>query len=556
MSTAEARAVAAILAAALAAHAPAAVAAPRFREVSEAWGLAFRHHHGGSGSYYFVETNSGGVVLFDFDSDGDQDVFFVDGGTLPGYHGEAPRSRLFRNDGGRRFVDWTDASRIAVEAYGAGATAGDVDGDADLDLYVTAYGRDQLWRNEGNGRFTDVTGAAALGDPGYGLSAAFGDADRDGDLDLYVVNYVEAPLEDNRFCGDAARSLRGYCSPTIYPGAADRFYLNRGGEAGGVPRFEEAGPRAGIPPDEGKGMGVLFSDLDDDGWPDLYVTNDTTPNFLFRNLGRPGDPAFEDLSLVSGTAASGEGRIEAGMGVDAGDYDGDGRLDLVVTNFALESNALYRNLGGSVFLDARHVTGLAGPSFHKLGFGVAFADFDHDGDVDLAVANGHVLDRPELFGDPTPYAQRNQVFENVGGRFRDVAESGLDVVRPSRGLATGDLDEDGDLDLVIVNSNQPAEVYENVAEEGAWLGVDLASAAGNRHGVGARLELLAAGSSQVREVRTASSFLSQGALTAHFGVPRSASSRGAADALLVRWPDGHRQRLIGPPPERRLLLVR
>ncbi|HEX9668677.1 MAG TPA: CRTAC1 family protein [Thermoanaerobaculia bacterium] len=523
----------------------------RFREAAERWGLAFRHHHGGSGRYYFAETNSGGVALFDYDGDGDNDVFFVDGGVLPGYAGEPPRSRLFRNDGGR-FVDRTAGSGVAVAAYGMGAAAGDVDGDGDLDLYVTAFGRDQLFRNQGDGTFADVTAAAGLGDPEYSMSAAFADADRDGDLDLYLANYVDFTVETHKPCA-GADGVRGYCSPGEYEGIPDRFYLNRGPDSSGQATFEEAGPRLGLPPDRGKGMGIVFADLDDDGWPDLYVANDTTPNFLFRNRGRDasGRPKFEDVSLVSGAAVSAEGRMEAGMGVDAGDYDGDGRLDLVVTNFAQETNALYRGLGGALFFDARFVSGIAEPSFPMLGFGVAFADLDQDGDLDLAVANGHVLDRPELFGSPSPYAQRNQVFENLGdGRFREVLDAGLDVVRVSRGLAAGDLDGDADLDLVVVNSNQPAEVYENLAG-GRWLAVELVGRESNRFGIGARLELEAGGRRQVREARTASSYLSQNALTVHFGLPAAAAG---VDRLLVRWPSGRRQRVEGLPAGRRLVL--
>jgi hypothetical protein len=525
----------------------------RFREVSRAWGLDFRHHHGGSGRYYFAETNSGGAALFDFDGDGDHDVLFVDGGVLPGYTGEPPRTRLFRNDGGGRFVDWTDRSGIAVKAYGMGAAAGDADGDGDLDLYVSAFGPDQLFRNDGDGSFSDVTAEAGFADSDYSMSAAFADVDRDGDLDLYVANYVDFSVESDRFCGDRARNLRSYCSPEAYAGSPDRFYLNRG--AGGRSRrlrFAAATAAAGLPRDGGKGMGVVFGDVDEDGWPDLYVANDTTPNFLFRNRGRgaAGWAGFEDTSIVSGAAANDRGQIEAGMGVDLGDYDGDGRLDVVVTNFSGESNGLYRGLGGGVFFDARYAAGIVGPSFPMLGFGVAFADLDLDADLDLAVANGHVVDRPELFGIPYPYAQRNQVLENLGGgRFRDEPAAGLEVVRVSRGLATGDLDGDGDLELVVVNSNQPAEVYENLAG-GAWLGVDLRGTKSNGFGIGARLALESGGRRQVREVKTASSYLSQNALTVHFGVPA-----GRAERLLVRWPSGRLQALADLPAGRRLLVV-
>ncbi|HUP42511.1 MAG TPA: VCBS repeat-containing protein, partial [Thermoanaerobaculia bacterium] len=425
-----------------------ALSALRFRDAAERWGLVFRHHHGGSGERYMVETMVGGVVIFDYDGDGDPDVFFVDGGPLPGYEGEEPRSRLFRNDSGR-FVDVTDDSGIEVAAYGSGAVAGDADGDGDLDLYVTAFGPDQLFRNQGDGTFTDATAEAGLGDGAWSVGATFFDPDRDGDLDLYVVRYVDFTLAGHKFCGDAARGLQGYCHPEAYPGLPDRFYRNRG-RSSERPWFEDATEAAGLAGPRYAGLGVVAGDLDGDAWPDLYVANDKHPNLLFRNRG---DGTFEDHSLLSGTSHGERGEAEAGMGVDLGDVDGDGRLDLVVTNFEVETNALYRNLGGGLFTDARFPSGVAAGSLTMLAFGVALVDFDHDGDLDLVVANGHILDNAPAFSPRSRYAQPNQLYENLGGRFREVAGAGLDAVRVSRGLATGDFDGDGDRDLVIVASN-------------------------------------------------------------------------------------------------------
>lgn len=516
-----------------------------FREVSEAWELDFRHHHGGSGERYMVETMAGGVVLFDYDVDGDLDVFFVDGGPLPGYRGESPRSRLFRNDGAGNFVDVTDRSGITVTTYGMGGVAGDVDGDGDLDLYVTAFGPNHLFINRGDGTFEERTEAAGVGDALWSASAAFADVDRDGDLDLYVTNYVDFTLENHKFCGDPERDLRGYCHPEKYEGLPDRFYRNRGDGT-----FADATAAAGLAGSRDAGLGVVFGDLDGDGWPDLYVANDTDPNLLFRNRG---DGTFEDASLLAGTGYDPSGKPEAGMGVDLGDIDGDGKLDIVVTNFEFETNSLYRNMGSATFVDARFRARIAEPTIRDLAFGVAFADLDHDRDLDLVVANGHILDNAPEFDASSRYAQPNRVFENLGdGRFRLVAEHGMDLVRVSRGLATGDLDGDGDLDVVVVSSNDRAEVWENRCDGcGGTLLVDLVGAAGNTYGIGARLEARLDERLMVREVRTGASYLSHGSLAAHFGVGNSER----VDELTVRWPSGAVQRLQQLPAGRRLRIA-
>ncbi|HEX9943738.1 MAG TPA: CRTAC1 family protein [Thermoanaerobaculia bacterium] len=513
-----------------------------FREVSREWGIDFRHHHGGSGQRYMVETMVGGVVMFDFDGDGDEDLFFVDGGSLPGYTGEPARSRLFRNDGGK-FTDWTERSGIKVAGYGVGGAAGDVDNDGDLDLYVTVFaGPNQLFRNSGDGTFTDVTARAGVGDPLWSSSAAFADADNDGDLDLYVVNYVDFSTANHKFCGDVKKNLRGYCHPDVYNGLPDHFYRNRGDGT-----FEDATQAAGFGGAVGPGLGVVFGDIDNDGWQDVYVANDTRPNFLFHNKG---NGIFEDVSLLSGTAVNEAGQPEAGMGVDMGDYDGDGLLDIVVTNFELETNGLYRNLGGGAFLDSRNVARIAEPSLLFLAFGVAFVDLDQDGDLDLVIANGHINDNAAEFLQGSQYRQRNQIFESLGnGKFRENTATGMDVVRASRGLACGDLDGDGDQDVVVVDSNEPAEIYENTGAAGNWLLVDIAAPAGNRFGIGARLELEAGGKRQIRDVKTASSYLSQNALTVHFGLGKAEK----VDRLTVRRP-GKVQVFVGLPANRKLVI--
>jgi len=528
------------------AGAPAIAEGIRFREVSQAWGINFHHHHGGSGKRYILESTSGGVILFDYDLDGDQDLFFVDGGRIPDYpyQGEEPRSRLFRNDGGR-FVDVTDASGIQVAGYGLGGGAGDVENDGDLDLFVTQYGPDQLFLNQGDGTFVDGTARAGTSDPLWSSSAVFADTDRDGDLDLYVANYVDFSVATFKPCVDTRTGIAGYCGPQAYNGLPDSFYRNRGDGT-----FENATKAAGFTETtEGPGLGSVFGDIDNDLWPDLYVANDGKPNFLFHNKG---DGTFEEIALLAGTAIGPKGKAEAGMGVDMDDYDGDGLLDIVVTNFQLETHGLYKNLGAGTFSEHRYIAQIAEPTLFFLAFGVDFADLDQDGDLDLLIANGHINENPEEYLKGATYPQRNQVFENVGnGKFREDKATGMDVVRVSRGLATGDLDGDGDLEAVFGNSNDLPEVYENLSAGGKWLAVELSGSKSNRSGIGARLELTAAGKTQVKDVRTGSSFESQNALAAHFGLGQAA----AADRLTVRWPSGKVQVFTQLPAGRKVRIA-
>lgn len=547
----------------LASASPRAVAAEEpelvFVESSEAWNLVFRHHHGGSGRRYMVETVVGGVVFFDYDDDGDLDVYMVDGAALPGYEGEAiPGSRLFRNDlvrGERgntpRFVDVTERAGLGWDGYGSGAVAGDYDGDGDLDLYVTAFGANRLWRNRGDGTFEDATATAGVGDLRWSCGAALADLDADGDLDLYVANYVDFGLDNHKTCRGPDTDIETYCNPDSFLGVHDILYLNRGDGT-----FEDITEAAGLGSANHAGLGAVIADFDDDGRPDIYVANDAEPNFLFRNLGTGDDglPRFEDISLLSGTAYSDKGRAEGGMGVAIGDIDADGLNDIVVTNFELETNAHYRGLGSALFADVRFPSRVAESSFAKVGFGVALADFDLDADLDLMVANGHVLDNVQLFAEHKRYEQPNQLFRNNGaGRYALATVSGLDIVRSSRGLAAGDLDLDGDLDVVIVNSNDLAEVWENRSVAiGDWLQIDLVERSGrDRDAVGARVALTTGERRQIQQRATGASYISQNAMTTHFGIVGN-----DAPVLDVRWPDGAETRIIGLEPGTRVRMVR
>lgn len=518
--------------------------APRLHETSDAWGLRFLHHSGGSGRRYMMETNSGGVVLFDYDGDGDGDVLFVDAGALPGYEGEPGRSVLYRNDGPGVFRDVTDGARLVAPGYNNGGTAGDVDGDGDLDLYLTAYGANQLLLNQGDGTWVDVTAQFGVAGDRWTSSAAFADFDRDGLLDLYAVTYLDYPIEDAPTC-KSPKGIVGFCHPDVFVGDHDQFFRNVDGR-----RFEDATAIAGLGEAKGKGLGLVAADFDDDGWTDVYVANDTTPNFFFRNLG---DGTFEDASLFSGTSHGDRMTAEAGMGVAFGDVDGDGLFDLFVTNFDLETNALYRNIGGGLFIDVRHVFGIAQPSLAQLGFGTDLSDLDQDGDLDLLIANGHILDNVELTFPGISYEQENQLLVNQGGgRFQECEDCGLDQIRVSRGLATGDLDGDADLDVVIVDSDALAEVYENVTPEpGSWLLVDLVGNGTNTFGIGTRIWVRSEGRSQVTEAVTATSYLSQKPLTRHFGL----GAATGVERIDLRWPGGQRQAFLGLPAEHRLRLV-
>ena len=507
---------------------PAADAAVQFEDITQQAGLTFRHTNGASADKHIVETMSSGGLFFDYDNDGWLDVFLVDGGSLADPKVAATaRDCLYRNRCDGTFEDVTAAARLTHQGFGVGACAGDFDNDGWTDLYLTRDGANALYKNNGNGSFTDVTQTAGVASTRMSTSCAFADVDKDGDLDLFVAHYVDLSKGES-YCGD--NRVRAYCRPDVYRGQPNTFYRNNGDGT-----FTDATKAAGLYTTAGKGLGVVFGDYDDDGWPDLFVANDLVPNLLYHNEGRG---TFKEVGLLAGVAVASDGRPRAGMGTDFGDYDNDGRLDLVVTNFELETHNLFRNLGDGLFADVTTTTGLNVATLSYLGFGTVFFDYDNDGDLDLAIANGHVLDNTEHFRANSTYAQRNLLLRNDGGRFRDVGRTsgrGFALVKVSRALAAGDIDNDGDLDLLVTNNGQTADLLRNDGgSRGAALMVKLVGKQSNRNGVGARLRLTAGGKTQIRDVKTGSSYLSQSDLRQHFGLGRSTQ----ADRLEIRWPSG------------------
>ncbi|HEV8701143.1 MAG TPA: CRTAC1 family protein [Candidatus Polarisedimenticolia bacterium] len=505
-----------------------------FEDATSEAGLGFVHVNGATGQKYILETLGSGVCVFDYDGDSRQDVYFVQSGRLPGYTPKATlRSALYRNLGGGRFEEVTSKAGVGgPDRYGFGCVAGDIDGDGDRDLYVTYYGPNVLYRNNGDGTFSDVSERAGVGNGRWSTSASLADADADGDLDLYVAAYVEFDENNNLYCGENRPGWRTVCHPRNFDPQPDAFYRNRGDGT-----FEDATSAAGIADGTGKGLGVVWGDYDGDGDQDIYVANDDTPNFLWRNRG---NGTFEEVAGLVGVALSEDGIPQAGMGTDMADYDNDGRLDLFVTNLSEETNELYHNDGNGLFSDRTFASGLGAPSLLDLGFGTFFFDMDQDGDQDVFVANGHIIDNIELYSDTITFQMKAALYRNLGdGRFDRLAyPEGAPLGRRhvARGAVPFDFDDDGDLDILMTQNNGPAVLLRHAgAPKRHWITVTLDGAAPNRDAVGAWVALEAGGVRQVRYARTASSYLSQGDRRLHFGL----GSGTAIDAIVVRWPGRH-----------------
>ncbi len=519
----------------------------QFTDIALSSGITFRHTNGNSGRYYFLETVASGGGFIDFDGDGDLDIYLLNGAAIPGFVPDQPISSvLYRNDGNGSFADVTDQAGVGnVGGYGMGMAVADYDNDGDDDLFVTNYGENILYRNEGVGVFDDVTAQAGLSvprSPLFSTSAVFLDYDRDGHLDLYVCVYVEFNFDTNRRC--SRDGIQSYCGPDIYEGVADLLYHNNGDGT-----FSDVSAKAGIANPKGKGLGVVGGDYDGDGWTDIFVANDLTPDFLYRNNG---DGTFTDQALLAGVAYGEDGVARAGMGVDFGDYDRNGTPDIYVTNFSLEPNSLHRNNGNGTFTESTFGAGVGNPTLLFLGFGTAFKDFDHDGWLDLFAANGHVIDNISLFDPTITYAQTNQLFRNDGdGRFTDVSDRSGDpfqVKRVHRGAAFGDVDNDGDIDILVTTVNDVPLLLRNDGAGGSGgnggYGSLLVSTEGvrsNRNGIGARVTVVTDAQRQRREIRSGYSYLAANDLRAHFGLGASTG----ADSVIVDWPSGARDVVTG-----------
>jgi hypothetical protein len=503
----------------------------RLTDVTASAGLQFRHYNGAYGGKLLPETLGSGCAFLDYDGDGWQDILLVNGMDWPGHQRQRSTLRLYRNNRNGTFTDVTRAAGLDVEVYGMGVAVGDMNNDGFPDLFVTCVGQSRLFRNTGKGTFVDVTRASGLGGrQAFSTSAMWVDVDRDGLLDLFVCNYVRWSPEQDVFCSLDGKQ-KSYCTPEAYRGETCWLFRNKGNGT-----FEDVTATCGIFDSSSKALGVALLDDDQDGWPDIFVANDTQPNKLYRNQ-RNG--TFKDVALEAGVALSEDGKARAGMGVDAADFENSGRTGLAITNFEGEMLGLYRSQGRGLYQDVATRSGVGFPSRSRLGFGCVFADLDLDGTLDLVVANGHIDDTVRNIRGNVGYAQAPLLFLNQGnGTFREAASEiggGFAQPRVGRGLAFGDFDGDGDVDLLMTTNNGPAVLFRNDQLAGRRsVRFRLVGTRSNRDGIGATVRIFHGGTSQTRMVKSGSSYLSQSELPVTFGV----GTRDRIDRVVVTWPGG------------------
>src|SRR5262245_32592028 len=514
-----------------------------FTDVTKASGISFTNASSAE-KKYIVESMGGGVAMFDFDNDGRLDIYLVNSYTVEAALQKKPRppAALYRNLGNGKFEDVAAKAGVADPGWAMGVSVADYDNDGNDDIYVTCFGQNKLYRNRGDGTFEDVTTKAGVGAAGISTGAAWGDYDREGVLDLFVAGYVDFKLDDLPQFGKGAlcqyRGLPVQCGPRGLPGAGDRLYRNNGDGT-----FTDVSKQAKVDDPKGYyGLGVMWTDFDDDGWPDIYVANDATPNHAYRNNH---DGTFTEMGLALGVAVDENGVEQGSMGISIGDYDRDGRLDLVVTNFAEQYNTIYRKNADGSFADVSRATKTADVSLPYVGWGVKFFDYDNDGWLDLFVANGHVYPQIEGAFPGGEYRQRKLFYRNLrNGTFADISrDSGeaLQVRRASRGAAFGDYDEDGDVDIIVNDLDGPPMLLRNDggSKAGNWIKLKLIGTKSNRNAAGAHVEVKTGSLVQIDEVHAGDSYISHSDWRLHFGL-------GAAtkvDEIKILWPSGATERL-------------
>ena len=513
----------------------------QFVDVTQEAGIHWRHVDGRSGQKYFMETLGSGAAFFDYDADGDADLYFVNGAPLPGYVAEdIPTNCLYQNNGDGTFTDVTESAGVGDTGYGHGCAVGDYNNDGQLDLYVTNYGTNRLYRNNGDGTFTDVAESAGVTESRWSSSCAFADYDRDGHLDLYVVNYIVFDIDENPWCGLKEKGIRAYCEPDNFPAQSDTLFRNNGDGT-----FTDVTKSAGIYNTTGKGLGVVWGDYNNDGAPDIYVANDSTENLFYHNNG---DGTFEEVGFMIGVALSEDGAAENGMGTAFGDWNNDGWFDLTVTNYAQQTNTLYHNDADGFFTDTTATTKTAQVTYSYLGWATAFIDYDNDGYQALFVANGHLHENLAELGQQGTYGQRNLLFRNnYDDTFTEVSETlghGMRLEDVSRGATFADYDLDGDIDIVVTNSNTAPRLLRNDGgNQKNWLQVRLVATKGPTDAIGARVSIKTGDFLQTREVRSGDGYLSQRDLTLHFGIGDYAQ----VDSIEVQWQSGTRQLIKSAP---------
>lgn len=514
----------------------------RFRDATDASGIDFLMTSGDDANKNFPTANGSGVAMLDYDSDGDLDLYLATTRTFPLREpSKSKGSRLYRNRGNATFEDVTDEAGVAFDGFTHTAMAADVNGDGHQDLFLANYGPNVLYLNNGDGTFRD--GSSGLGgeQPPWSSGAAFFDHDGDGDLDLYVSTYGVWTPEKNEFCGDRSLNIRTYCTPLRITPARDYLYLNRGDGT-----FEEKTSEARVLRDDGRGMGVLAMDVNLDGLIDLWVANDLGPKYLFMNKG---DGTFDDVSELSGASAREDGTNQAGMGVDGEDLTGDGLPELFSTHFQNDYNTVYRNLDGQNFQDVTSATGTVQDCFPDVGWGCALVDFNLDGKPDLFVANGHVDRMEPLLGNDQPQEEKAKVWLGLGDvRFRLARDAGEFFDRPciARGAAFGDLDEDGDVDVVLSRMDDRPAILLNESERGHWLGLHLEGTRSNRDAIGALVKVQTAGGVLHRQVKGGGSYHSSNDRRLHIGL----GDTTAVEKLTIRWPRGGETTIDGPEIDR------